>query len=235
MKTTANHVKRLTSLRRRIKRKSPSSPLSPPIDPVSQLVRSFLQWNSTRHAAEAAYDHLMAPMVDNNDLRVSYSHEVIELIGKDYPQVEERADRMREALNEIFRREHAVSLESLASQPKKEIRAYLESLPGMMPYGAAQVTLLSFGGHGIPVDDKLTELLTNEEVVPTGALPNEVTIFLERHIKASDAVNTHFTFQAWADSTRRRLLTGQQLSSRTAASRSTHKKKKKSNKKRKKK
>ena len=205
MKTDPIHAKNLAALMRRIRQRSRFEPPEP-LEPVTQMVLGFLQWNSTRRAAETAHRRIMDVMVDNNDLRVSYDREIVSLIGEDYPWAEERVARMREALNDIFRREHAVTLDPLAGKPKKEARAYLESLSGMTPYVAAQVTLLCFGGHAIPVDDKLAALLIDEQVVPAqDATPQHVSSFLERHIKASDAVKAHFALQAWVDSTRRRL------------------------------
>lgn len=204
MKTNNTHVKKLAVLLGRIKRKGSADEFES-LDAVTQLVMGFLQWNSTHRAAEAAHDRLMEVMVDNNDLRVSHDREIMSIIGENYPRATERIARMREAMNELFNREHAVSLESLRDKPKKEARAYLESLRGMPPYVAAQVTLLCFGGHAIPVDDKLAELLAFEQVVPDGASAAEVGSFLERHIKAGDAVDAHLALQAWADSSRRKL------------------------------
>ncbi len=204
MRTSISHTRKLAALQKRIKRRSRTEVPDPP-DPVTQLVIGFLQWNSTRRAAEAAHNRLMDALVDSNDLRVSHSSELVSLIGDNYPQVEERAARIREALNEIFLREHAVSFDSLVGRPKKEVRAYLEGLPGTPPYIAAQVTLLCFGGHAIPVDDKLTELLADAQVVSERSTPAQVAAFLERHIKASDAVAAHLALQAWADSSRRRI------------------------------
>lgn len=164
----------------------------------------FLEWNASRRQADSAHRRLVAAMVDNNELRVTRTEDLTTLIGRKYPLVSERIERMLESLQDVFLREHAVSLDSLREQPKKDIRHYLETLGGIPPYVASQVLLLSFGGHALPVDDKTAFLLIEEGVVPEGAEIRQITSYLERQVKASNAVEAHMKLRAWADSKRRR-------------------------------
>lgn len=198
MKNAATYVKKLNSLLKKI---TPSSEIDPPptIDPTLRLVIGFLQWNATTRQAEIALERVMAEVVDTNDLRVTHPAELAEILGPRYPQVEERAARLRDALQAVYRREHATSLEGLVGQAKKEVRTYLDSLPGIVPYVTGYVMLVGFGGHAVPVDDRLLELLRDEGVVEPDATLEEVVGFLERHIKADDALQTHLALQAWAD------------------------------------
>ena len=87
---------------RRIKAKHPAQPTEPvePMEPVAQLVVAFLEWNASRSAARAAYDRLLAKMVDHNELRVSHTHEIAVILGKQYPQVQERSERLHRALQQ---------------------------------------------------------------------------------------------------------------------------------------
>lgn len=195
-------LKKFSTLYRKLKpRYKPEEP--PERDPVTQLVVSFLQWESTRRSAERAFTSLMAEMVDINELRVSHEHEVIAVLGENYPLVEERAARMREALNEVYLREHAVTMQSIAARGKKDQRSYLETLPGMPAYVTASVMLLSYGGHAMPVDSKLVTLLADEAVVPPDADPPSVEAMLLRQVKAGDGFDAHLVLQAWSDASRR--------------------------------
>ncbi|MBB6428647.1 hypothetical protein [Algisphaera agarilytica] len=171
----------------------------PPRDPVAQLIVSFMQWDSTRTKAEDAFVALMEEMIDVNDLRVSHPHELVEVIGKDYPNAVNRVIRLRESLHEVYAREHDIQMHSIAGKGKKEQRAYLDSLPGIAPYIAAQVTLLSFGGHAMPIDDKLLALLINEGCLHEGTSIADAESYLVRQIKAGDALEAHLALQAWAD------------------------------------
>ena len=169
------------------------------LDAVGHLVTAFLQWESTTTAAATAYKRLMARVVDYNDLRVSHPQEVKAMVGPRYPKADERVCGLLAALQEIYVREHAVTLDGLAGKAKKEVRAYLVGLPGTPSYVAAQVTLLCFGGHAVPVDDVLVQLLKREKVVDDEATCQQVESFLERQIRASDAVESHAVLRAWAD------------------------------------
>lgn len=171
----------------------------PPRDPVAQLIVSFLQWDATRGQAEDAFVSLMAAMIDVNDLRVSHPHELVQIIGEDYPNATLRMVRLRESLHEVYAREHDIQMHSISGKGKKEQRAYLDTLPGITPYIAAHVTLLSFGGHAMPIDDKLCALLISEECLDEGTTPEEAEAYLVRQVKAGEALEAHLALQAWAD------------------------------------
>ncbi|MEM9882877.1 MAG: hypothetical protein AAF800_08165 [Planctomycetota bacterium] len=171
----------------------------PPRDPVAQLIVAFLQWNATRRQAEDAFAALMDAYIDINDLRVSHPHELVAVIGEDYPAAAERVIRLREALLEVYKREHDVQMHSIAGKGKKDQRAYLDTLPGVTPYIAAVVALLSFGGHAMPVDERLCERLIDEGCLDEGTTPANAESYLARLVKAGDALEAHLALQAWAD------------------------------------
>ncbi len=170
-----------------------------PLEPTTQLVLGFLTWNSTVKQAEGALEKIMSHVVDLNEMRVSLHHEIVEMIGVRYPMAEERVIRMREAMFEVFAREHDWRMNSVKSKGKREQREYLDTLPGIPPYVAAQVALLCFGAHALPVDDKLTALLIQEGVAEPDTPPADLESWLLRQIKAGDALEAHLALQHWAD------------------------------------
>ena len=93
---------------------------------------------------------------------------------------------------------------NLAKKSKKDIRTYLDTIPSMPPYVAAQVTLLSFTGHAVPVDDVLADRLRAEGVVDPEATVDQIASFLERQIRAADGVKAHGSLRAWTDSSPRK-------------------------------
>lgn len=169
------------------------------LEPTTQIIISFLEWNATNAMALEAHDQLMHVMVDNNDVRVSLPQEIVTIIGADYPLAQERACRMHETLNELFNREHDIIITSLKGKNKKQVKTYLESLPGITPYVIAQILLLSFGGHAVPLDEHMLALLKDEQVVHEDCTLAEAESFLERHIKAAEALQAHLAMRAWAD------------------------------------
>lgn len=198
MKHESRYAQAFEALLKQVRHERPADP-PPERDPVTQLIIGFLEWNATRRQAEQAYEQLMEELVDNNDLRVSLPQELLTLIGAKYPQGLERVSRLREVLQEVYHREHAVSLRSLAGKPKKQVRAYLEGLPGITPYVSAQAMLLGFTVHAMPVDDRLGQLLIDAKVVDPKATVREIGQFIERRVKAGEMVATHLALRAWAD------------------------------------
>lgn len=197
MKNATQYVKPLNALLKRIHRKE--RPATPDPDPIVNLVMAFLEWDASHRSAESAYSRLMGALVDHNDLRVSRPHEIAAILGERYPRVQERSARLHDVLQAIFEREHAVSLAGLEKKAKKDIYKYLLSLPGMVPYVAARVFLLSFAGHAIPVDNVLVQCLKEAETVDPEATADEIAGFLEKHVKAEEAVNVHYDLRRWSD------------------------------------
>jgi len=192
------------------------------------LVQSYLMWEANSDKARTGYDKLMAGLVDYNDLRVTLPHEIVEALGVRYPNVEERAQRLRATLRDIFMREHEVSLESLHSQGKREVKKYLETLDGIPVYVASRTLLLGFDGHAIPVDEQLREALIDEEAADESADVVELSNWLCRQIKASDALEAHLKFQQWIDSGRKPKRKRTSSKKKTTRKRKSSSKKKRS-------
>jgi endonuclease III len=172
------------------------------LEPISELVFSFLTWNATVRQADTAFGKIMSQVVDLNELRVSLTNEIIEMIGVRYPDASNRVIRMLQTMMEIYEREYDYKMGSLGNKSKREQREYLDTLPGMTPFVAARVALLSFGAHAMPVDDRLLVLLTKAGVFEPGTTPADAESWLTRQVKAGDAMEAYLALQEWADSQR---------------------------------
>ncbi len=189
----------VTSLNRLIKDHQGEIPTAPEGDPVIVLIRSFLIWESTMAKADTAYERLSGRIVDFNDLRVSMPDELIDFIGKRYPRADERVRRLRTVLRDIYQREHDVSLRRLAESGKREIKKYLRTLDGIVPYVSDRVMLLCYGAHAIPADENLHTVLEQAGACEEGANLHELGAWLTRQIKAAEGVAAHFALQSAAD------------------------------------
>ncbi len=169
-------------------------------EPIPSLVFSFLLWEASSAEAVEGWQRLREATVDDNDLRISLAYEIVEILGQRYPRGIERAERLRASLNDIYRREHAVSLARLGPLGKREQRGYIESLEGITPFVAARTLLLCFGVHGIPIDDRLSTRLVEAGAVEEGGDPNELSATLGRQVKADQAEAVHLAMIAFADS-----------------------------------
>lgn len=168
-------------------------------DLVEELVRSFLVWEATVTQAEAALARIRDATVSFNEFRVCLVNEVVDLMGPRYPRVQERAIRVRAAINDLFRREHAVSLDRASNLSKRDAKAYIESLQGMVPFVSARVSLLSLGVHGVPVDEQTLAALIHHGVFHEETTIVEATGWLQRHISADKALAAHRALQKAAE------------------------------------
>jgi len=206
--TTPDQAKKLDSLLKRLERKgsapaeSARSPGAPEgVDPiVHELVHSFLVWEAGPKAAAKALAAFTREFVDYNELRIGMSDELTGLLPRKYPAGEERCERLRAVLNDIFARENALRLSPLAEQPKREARAYLDALTGMTPFVAARVSLLSLGAHAFPVDARLAQRLAKEGVCEADESAESVAGRLERHFRAGQAEGAYLLIEAWSES-----------------------------------
>ncbi len=166
---------------------------------VSELVYSLLLGDSTTGAARTAMKRLCESVVDGNELRVWMAPEIAASIGERYPGASERALRIKAALWEIHRRQHAVTLEHLRTLPAREARAYLDSIEGVTRYASARVALGCLSIPCVPLDARLAGLLAREGVLDADAPLAEAGAWLSRNIEPADAAILHRHFQAWSD------------------------------------
>jgi endonuclease III len=169
-------------------RHSVSRPEIPaPDDPLRRLGIAILGVESSDEDAERAIDRAFTTMVDWNEMRVSNAHELNEATGNAIPHGVERCQQLIDALQAIYDRENLLSLDRLKTMGRREARHYLEQLNGLDEYGVASVVLWSLGGHAIPVNDRLLQVLREADLVNASADRAEVQAFLERHVGAADA------------------------------------------------
>lgn len=166
---------------------------------LCEFVRAFLVWESTTAKAAAVIKRLDQSLVDFNELRICMTDELLRLMGRGVPRVEERAQRLRVALNGVYAREHAVTLEHLATLSKREAREYLESLDGVPRFVSARVMLVCFSAHTAPVDSRILRRLIEAQAAEANASPDEVAGQLERRVRAGEMPETYALLQAWAD------------------------------------
>lgn len=203
--TPPDPTRKLQSLLKRLRSQHAQDPAQPqpdtcPDDPeavLQQFILSFLIWEASPAKAVAAMRRINQGVVDYNELRVFLVDELVAILGERYPRAEERAERLRSALHDLYNREHAVTLGSVVTLPKRDVRAYLNSLEGVPPFVAARVVLLSLGGHAVPIDERLRQLLVEEEAIDPELDPAEASAWLERQLRAGEAAEVYALLEAW--------------------------------------
>ena len=112
--------------------------------------------------------------------------EIQELLGARYPAIEKRVAMITQSLNNIFEREHTMSLDRLKTISKRDARQFLRDLPEIHPFVEAYVMLFAFDGHSFPCDDETLDFLKGHHVVEDSTSLDECQRFVEHHLKAEE-------------------------------------------------
>ena len=169
------------------------------IDLVDLFVHSYLLWQAPSADATAALKRLKAAFIDWNDLRVSLTSDIVDVIGHKHWRAADRVNRMRDAMNGIFRREHKVSLDRLRALMKKDAVSYMDTLPGMVPFVANRVLLVGVDFHSVPVEEFGLQLLVQAGVFSLGIGLADAANWVTRHVKAEEARDAHRALVAAVD------------------------------------
>jgi len=191
MKNATKHADELKSLLKRLAREGKPPPRQPQ-DPLQALVRGAMTFDVPDNRAEEAMKVVQREFVDLNELRVATDLEVQELLGNKYPAIERRVAMITLSLNNIFEREHTLSLDRLRTLSKRDARQFLRGFPEVHPFVEAYVMLMSFDGHCIPVDELMLDHLRRLEIVDEQTSLEDATKFLEHHIKAEDCYDFYY-------------------------------------------
>ena len=190
-------------LPRLLERMSSGAQPAPPQVPfeglVGEFVFAFLVWEAGHQRAGRAAKRLAGAVVDVNELRVCLPGDVKAMIGARYPQGLERARRLRAALQEIYERENAVTLEPLTRLTAEQAHQALLETPGVPPFVAARVTLLRFGGPALPIDARLARALRRAGALPADVRTDGAGAWLVDHVQGEDLLDTYLRLEAWAD------------------------------------
>ena len=157
-----------------------------PQEPLKALVRGAMSFDMPDARADDAMRAIEKEFVDLNELRVATDLEIQELLGVKYPAIERRVAMITQSLNNIFEREHTLSLDRLKAVSKRDARQFLRELPDIHPFVEAYVMLFGFDGHAFPADDETLEYFREHGVVEDGTGLDEAQRFVEHHLKAEE-------------------------------------------------
>ncbi|HVT87397.1 MAG TPA: hypothetical protein VHD56_00980, partial [Tepidisphaeraceae bacterium] len=157
------------------------------MEPLDALVRAAMSYGVSDAKADEAMRAIGKEFGDLNELRVATDLEIQELLGARYPDIERRVAMITQSLNNIFEREHTLSLERLKTISKRDVRGFLRELPDIHPFVEAYVMVRAFEGSAFPIDAETLEYLIEEEIViDEKATLADAQKFVEHHVKAED-------------------------------------------------
>lgn len=199
MKDSSEYGAKLKKLCNRLQRSGGKAEVLEGQDIVTEILLACLSVYTTESKARTALSKLRSSCVDYNELRVHRISEVMEVLGKNFPQSRDAARQLLALLQSIYNKEDCLDLEHLRDVGKREGKAYLESLDGSSTYMVSRATLFGLGGHAFPINEQMLTMLREEEVVDKDASEAEVQGFLERQITASRINKVYALLRQHAD------------------------------------
>jgi len=191
LKNATKYADDLRSLCKKLTKQFPPEARQPQ-DPLKALVRGAMSFDVPDGKAEDAMRLIDREFVDLNELRVATDLEIQELLGQRYPQIERRVAMITQSLNNIFEREHTLSLDRLKTVSRRDARQFLRELPEIHPFVEAYVMLFAFEGHAFPIDDEILAYLKEQEVVEENATLDDAQRFIEHQLKDEECYSLYW-------------------------------------------
>ncbi|MBA2707050.1 MAG: hypothetical protein H0U59_04510 [Gemmatimonadaceae bacterium] len=185
MKNAHKHAEDLKSLCKKLVREHKPQPRSEQ-EPLIALVRGAMSFDVSDSRAADAIKAIEKEFVDLNELRVATDLEIQEMLGQRYPEIERRVRMITGSLNNIFEREHTLSLTRLKEISRRDARQFLRELPEVHPFVEAYVMIMSLEGNAFPIDDSMLDYLKEAGVFEDDISLADAQKFIEHHVKAED-------------------------------------------------
>ena len=153
-------------------------PPRPRLDPISELVSTILSQSTNDTLRDRAYDRLREryPAWEQvRDAPVREIEKAIRVCGLS----QQKAPRIKQALQHIARERGELSLDFLRDLPVDEARRWLMSFDGVGPKTAAIVLLFALNRPAFPVDTHVHRVTGRLGLIPPGASAEKAHVILE--------------------------------------------------------
>ena len=184
MKNSKDYSKKIQKLYRSLSRKYPKVQKVSHEKVIDAIIYAVISAEMSERMTDSVIKKLAGYFVDLNDLRVSRSEEIVEVLGKDNHVTMNIASTITMILNGIFNEYHKVSLEALKKIGKRPAKQALEKLDGTSRFVVDYCLLTALGGHAIPLTDKMIKYLKTSEFVNPDADEQQIGGFLAKQISA---------------------------------------------------
>lgn len=137
-------------------------------DPLEHLMLLILLEQETERRTERAMKHLRERFVDWNEVRVSSSFEIEQVIVG-LADSAGKANRIKRVLEGIFTKHNALTLAALAEMPSDKALKHLLSINGIVWRDAAQLMLTRYNLPVLPLDDGIVRVAVRLGLCEDGA------------------------------------------------------------------
>lgn len=227
MKNSKEYSTKIKKLYRSLKARYPKVKKVFYDEPAEALVYAIISENMSEQETESAIKRFADYFVDLNDLRVSRTEEIIDVLGQETQNTKDTASTIIKALRHIFDTYNSVSLMALKKIGKRQARQVLEKMDSISRFATNYCMLTSLQSHTIPLTKNMIEHLRNNELVHPDADEKEIEGFLAKQISAENAYEFYSLLRASAESKKDRKKTKTASKKQKKTSKTTKKKRKK--------
>ncbi|MBM4102487.1 MAG: hypothetical protein FJ263_00345 [Planctomycetes bacterium] len=154
-------------------------------EPLDALIYGLISEFTTERQAKKIFKNLQSHFIDYNDLRVSRSEEIQEILEETDQPGEQVAVNLTRMLSAVFDKYDGLTLKAIDEQGKRQAKKELEELNGTTHFAVNFCFLAALQGHAIPLTKTMLSFLKSQELVCPEATQEEIEAFFERHIPAS--------------------------------------------------
>jgi len=186
MKNSKDYSKKIQKLYRSLSHKYPKVPKVSHETVIDSIIYAVISAEMSERMTDSVIRKFADYFVDWNDLRVSRSEEIVEVLGKDNHVTMDIASAITRILNGIFNEYHKVSLEALKKIGKRPAKQALEKIDGISRFVVDYCLLTALGGHAMPLTDRMIKYLRTNELVNPDADEQQIGGFLAKQISAKN-------------------------------------------------
>ena len=187
MKNSREYSQKVHKLYRSLKRKYPKAKKVIYDEPVDALIYAIISEKMSETATQSVIKKFAGYFIDWNDLRVSRTEEIVEILGGDTAVTRDITLTLTSALGAVFDRYNTVSLKALRKIGKRPARQTLEKMNDLSRFVVSYCMLTSLHGHAIPLTKKMIDYLKSEQLIHPDADEQQIEGFLARQISAENA------------------------------------------------
>ena len=185
MKNSKEYSKKIQRLYRSLSRKYPKVQEVIHDEPTDAIIYAIISSELSEKVTQAAVKKFADYFVDLNDLRVSRTEEIVEMLGGDTSVTRTISSTITRVLRSIFNEYHKVSLQVLKKTGKRPARQILEKMDGTSRFVVDFCMLTSLQGHAVPLTKGMIEYLKSKELVHPDADEQQIAGFLAKQISAN--------------------------------------------------
>ena len=155
MKDSKEYSGKIKKLFRSLKREHGKATMPDYDDPLDALVYGVVSEDTDISSSKAIIKKMKSYFVDLNDLRVSRTEEILDIISASVEHPKKTATTLRQVLNSVFDKYDVVSLDVLRETGKRQAKKVLDKLEGASRFSIDYCFMAALGGHAIPLTEKM--------------------------------------------------------------------------------